>query len=413
MTKITTHTLECGAVLIAEVLPAARSAAVAWHVPCGITAEPADRLGLTGVVCEMLMRGAGDRDARAQADAFDAVGATRDIAAGLRGTQIASITTGDRLPDLLPLLAETVRRPRLNNETFVPSRELSLQALESLGDDPRERASIAARAAFFPEPYNRSSYGTREGLTAATADDAAALWAGRALPGSSIIAVAGAVDADAIRDRLDGLLEGWAGSAERIEPAGGVRAAAGHIEDDSSQVQIIALRDAPTELDQQAAVREKIAASVLSGGMSGRLFTEVREKRGLCYAVAAAYRGDDLFGRLSAYVGTTPERAQESLDVLLAELDRIRTPAGAVTADEIDRAIIGLKSSVVFHGESTQARAASLVSDVIKLGRARTLDEISAAYDAVSLDDLNSYLVGSAAGAQTIQTLGPTALATP
>ncbi|MEL6797289.1 MAG: insulinase family protein, partial [Planctomycetota bacterium] len=152
---------------------------------------------------------------------------------------------------------------------------------------------------------------------------------------------------------------------------------------------------------------------VLSGGMSGRLFTEVREKRGLCYAVSAGYRGDDRFGAFSAYVGTTPERAQESLDVLTAELRRIRTPEGAVTADEFERARTGMRANIVFHGESTAARASALVADYQKLGRARTLDEMTAAIDAVTLDSLNEHLAETPLGGATLQTLGPKELTPP
>src|ERR1043165_6716293 len=120
--------------------------------------------------------------------------------------------------------------------------------------------------------------------------------------------------------------------------------------------------------------------------MSGRLFTEVREKRGLCYSVSASYRGDRDYGVVMGYVGTTPERAQESLNVLFAELERIQTPAGKVEKDEFDRAKIGMKSRLVFSGESTGARAGALAGDWHRLGRARTLEEMAAEIDKVTLE---------------------------
>ncbi|MEM1071915.1 MAG: pitrilysin family protein [Planctomycetota bacterium] len=408
MNAITSHTLGCGARLLVEPMAGVRSASVCCLVPVGLISEPAERLGATGVLAEMLMRGAGDQDARAQADAFDAAGANRHIDAGGRGVMLRITTLGDRLDEALTLLAETLLRPRLTADTFEPARLLATQALASLADDPRERAVIAARSRHFPVPFNRSSYGTAEGLASLAVEDIAALWSSRALPVGTIIGVAGAVDPERVREALDRGLDGWAGEAAAIAPAGAASHGVGHTPDDSNQVQIVVIDDAPPERDEDAAMVEKLAASVLSGGMSGRLFTEVREKRGLCYAVSAGYRGDDRFGVISSYVGTTSERAQEALDVLLAELDRIRTGEGAVTEDEFARAVVGMKSNVVFHGESAGARAGALVGDQLKLGRARTLEEITQAIDAVTLGGLNSALAGSGGRARTVQTLGPT-----
>jgi predicted Zn-dependent peptidase len=147
--------------------------------------------------------------------------------------------------------------------------------------------------------------------------------------------------------------------------------------------------------------------------MSGRLFSEVREKRGLCYSVSAGYRPDRDYGVVTAYVGTTPERAQESLDVLIAELHRISTPEGRVTEEEFKRAKVGMKSGLVFSGESTGSRAVSLAADQRKLGRPRSLDELAQQVDAVTLDQLNAYLARRAIGAATIQTLGPRDLKSP
>ena len=113
---------------------------------------------------------------------------------------------------------------------------------------------------------------------------------------------------------------------------------------------------------------------------------------------------------MTAYVGTTPERAQESLDVLFAELERIQSPAGKVEKDEFDRARIGMKSRLVFSGESTAARAGALAGDWHRLGRARSLDEMAAQIDAVTLDQVNDYLSKRSMGRMTVQTLGPAEL---
>ncbi len=186
-----------------------------------------------------------------------------------------------------------------------------------------------------------------------------------------------------------------------------------HIEDDSNQVQIILLAEAPSERDERKALLTKVAVNVLSGGMSGRLFTQVREERGLCYAVSAGYRGDDRFGVMSAYVGTTPERAQESLDVLTDELIKITTPEGRITEAEFHRAKIGMKSNVVFHAESSAGRASGLSGDYRRLGRARPLDEILRNLESVTLEEVNAHLAAFRLEGVTLQTLGPRELTPP
>ncbi len=412
MTAIVQRTLDCGMRLLVEPLSGVRSVGLSWLLPAGYGAEPADRLGLSAMWSELVMRGAGGRTSREQADAVDRLGVGRSADVGPYHLRVGASLVGDKLHDALPLLVDMVRRPLMSPESIEQTRDLALQAVESLKDNPRDRASLNARARHFPAPLNRASIGTREGITAVTRDDLMDRWAERARPGGSILAIAGAVDPDAAARRLNELLKGWTGSAP--DPRPGTEAPRGyaHEIDETNQVQIILLHDAPPE-PEPASLLERVVASILSGGMAGRLFTEVREKRGLCYAVGASYTSSREYGAVSAYVGTTPERAQESLDVLWAELDRINKPEGAVRQDEFDRAVVGMKSRLVFSGESTSARSAALAHDEHRIGRPRTLDELAADIDRVTLDSVNSYLASRTMGLVTIQTLGPAPLRPP
>jgi len=410
MTRIQSVTLDCGMPLITEVIPGVRSAALTWLVPGGSAGDPDDRQGLAPLWAELLLRGAGDRDSRRQADDFDRLGAARSADVGTRFLRVHATLLGDRLPGVLPLVADMIRRPRFDPESVESARDLALQAIESLKDDPQERAAIAARARHLPPPLNRSGLGEPDALRRITRDDLLHGWAQRARPVGSILAVAGALDTADTARRLDDLLAGWSGQAPAISPRDAAPRGYAHEPDASNQVQILVLHDAPPEPHPDA-VLEKLVVSVLAGGMSGRLFTEVREKRGLCYAVSASYASDRDHGWVSAYVGTTPERAQQSLDVILGELIRIN--AAGITAEEFGRAVVGMKSRLVFSGESTAARAGALAADQHKIGRPRSLDEIAAAVDAVSLDALNAYAARRRLGTPTIQTLGPAPLAPP
>jgi len=412
MNRITVRTLDCGMPLVVEEMAGVRSAALSWLVPAGVATEPEARLGLCPMWAELVMRGAGGLSSREHADALDRLGVGRSAEPGMQHLRIAATMLGTRVLEALPLIVDMVRRPRMDEESIGPVRDLALQAIESLKDDPHARAGLAARSRHFPGPFNRSTLGTVQGLNAITRADLVEGWEARARPGGSILGLAGAVDPEAAARALNGLLKGWSGSWPEAAPRGTPVRGYAHEPDESNQVQIVALMDGPRE-PEETSILEKVVVSVLSGGMSGRLFSEVREKRGLCYSVSAGYSGGKQFGAVEGYVGTTPERAQQSLDVLMAELARINSPAGRVDQSELSRALIGMKSRLVFSGESTSARAASLASDLHRLGRARSLDEMAAQVDSVTLERLNGYLAGRTLGRVTVQTLGPAALKMP
>ncbi|MEO1128722.1 MAG: pitrilysin family protein [Planctomycetota bacterium] len=403
MSTITTTTLECGMTLVVEPMNAVRSVGFHWLLPGGIARDPADRIGLSTLWEEMLLRGAGERDSRAIADAFDTLGISRATGTETFTSSVRATALGARLDDALPLLVDMVRAPAFND--LAASRDLCLQALDSLLDNPQERLFLSLRAAHAPTPINRATQGTREGIEAVTEEDLR-LWSSRAVPEGAILAVAGDVDPNHIADRLNTLLEGWTGTATDLSWNDDAPRGMHHEPDQTDQTHIAIAMDAPPETDETNAWLCRVATAVLSGGMSGRLFTEVREKRSLCYAVYATYGAEARYGRVVAYSGTTPDRAQETLDVLLSELQRIRTPEGRITPDEFRRAVVGLKSRLVFSGESSAARAAALAGDIRKLGRARSLDEMAERIDAVTLDDLNASLEGQGLGTITVATIG-------
>jgi predicted Zn-dependent peptidase len=419
MPAIRTITLACGMPLILEPMTGVRSVGLTWLIPAGSATEPEDRLGLSAMWSELLMRGAGELGSREQADAWDRIGASRSADASTMQLRIGCTTVGTRLHEALPLAADMVLRPRFDEASIDPSRDLALQAIESLKDDPQERAVIAAKELHAHPPMNRSGLGTVEGLEAISREDVAGGWAARARPVGAILSIAGDADVfggsggDAIARTMDALLAGWSGEAPAVRVGksttrGGYR----HFDDPSSQVQIVAMHEAPAEREPDSRL-ERVVSSVLSGGMSARLFTEVREKRALCYSVSQSYAADRDFGRVMAYVGTTPERSQESLDVLMAELARISTPAGAVTEQEFERALTGIRAGIVLSGESTGARAAALASDYYRLGRARSLEEIATQYASITLNEVNRYLERRTLGEVTIVTLGAKELVRP
>jgi predicted Zn-dependent peptidase len=412
MSEIVTTNLSCGMPLLTERISGVRSVGLCWLLPAGAAYDPSDRLGLAAIHREMLLRGAGDLDSRAHADAMDRVGAGRSTGVSTFHLSLTSSFVGSHTAEVLPLLADMVTRPRLEPEALAPAASLAVQEIESLADDPQRRAVLAARARHYPNAIGRSGLGTQRGIESITQTDVVEGWTQRARPHGSILTLAGDVDPAAVADQLENILGDWKGDAPRFDQGKPGARGYDHVNDDANQVQIILIHDAPPETDPNSTL-ERVIISVLSGGMASRLFTEVREKRGLCYTVSASYAAEETFGRVLAYVGTTPERAQESLDVLVTELQRIGTAEGAITQGEFDRALVGLKSSLVFSGESTGARATSLARDQFRLGRGRSLAELADELDRVTLDQVNDYARTREMGEVTIQTLGPSALTPP
>jgi predicted Zn-dependent peptidase len=379
-------------------------------VPGGVARDPGNRIGLSSVHAEMVMRGDHRLDSRAQADAFDTLGASRSTSVGTFGTTVGMTCLGARLGDVLPLVVDMVIRPRMGAGDLAAVKDLCVQGIESLADDPQERVSVNLRAAHAPSPINRSSLGTREGIDAIAAAELAPEWAKRAVPGGSILAIAGDVEHARIVEMVAKLTEGWTGSALPIAMGAPGPRGYHHEEDDTDQIHIAVAYDGPAETSADAWM-ERLATAVLSGGMSGRLFSEIREKRSLCYSVHAGYAGDTNFGRTVAYAGTTPERAQETLDLLLAELRRIRTAEGAVTEEELERARVGMVSRLVFAAESTGARASAMAGDIRKLGRARSMEDMVRHINAVTVEGLNAYLRRTSdLGRMTVATIGPAEL---
>ena len=404
------HTCTNGLVIVTEPMSGVESAALRWLVPAGAVFEDIHNLGCSSVCAEMLMRGAGQLDSKQQANAFDRVGALRDLSNSIRSINLSTSLIGNRLGDALGLITDIIRKPLLSGDSFPAARELALQGVASLADDPHQRTALAARKRHLPAPYNRDTLGTQQGIESLTHDGLVGWWNEHAKPTGSVISIAGNFDVQSTIEQIETLTADWSGRVDQPIDTDVPARGYAHIEDETNQVQIMVVHDGPSQIHPDTML-EKLAISVLSGGMSGRLFTEVREKRGLCYTVSAAYRADKDRGIITNYVGTTPERAQESLDVLMNEIHRIG--GGDVTQEELDRARTGLKSRLIFSGESTGARASAIAADMLNLGRARTLDEILGKVASVSLDELNAYLKRRELGKMTIQTLGPSALTPP
>ena len=403
------HTFPNGLTLLAERMPGMQSAAMTLLVPAGSATDPVDRSGAATVLSDLVLRGAGSRDSRQLTDYLDSLGLQRSSSVGVHHSRLSCAALAPRVMQGLEVYADIVRRPHMPESGFEAARDLALQALAGIDDEPRQKLMIKLREWHLPSPYGRSSMGQKDHLEKLTLDLCKADHARRYHAKDGILAAAGNIDFQQLHDEVERRFGDWNGQAdvpmEILPPPGNYH----HEEQQSEQTHIGLAWPSVTETDPDY-YTIRLAIEVLSGGMSGRLFTEVREKRGLCYSVWAGYSSLKGQGSILGYAGTSNERAQATLDTFIAELHRL---SDGVTPEELERAKTGLKASTIMQGESTSARAGAIAHDFFIRGRIRTLEEIKAAIDAVTVEKVNEYLKAHRPGPFTIVTVGPKELKLP
>ncbi len=403
------HTFANGLTLLAEKMPGMKSAAMTFLVAAGASTDPVDRCGSATVLSDLLLRGAGARDSRQLTDYLDSLGLQRSSSVGVHHMRFGSAAVASKVIESLPTYADIVRRPHLPQDGFDAARDLALQSLSGIDDEPRQKLMIKLREWYFPSPYGRNTMGRPEDLEKLTLELCKTDWQQRFHASDAILSVAGDVDFAQLREEIDRHFGSWngqaAGDVKVMPPPGQFH----HEHQKSEQTHIgIAYPSVPeTHHDYYTA---RLAVEILSGGMSGRLFTEVREKRGLCYSVWAGYSSLKGSGSIFGYAGTSNERAQATLDCFIGELHRLQS---GVSEAELQRAKIGLKTSTIMQGESTSARAGAIAHDYFMRGRIRTLEEIKDAIDGVTVDKIDAYLKAHEPGPFTIVTVGPKELKLP
>lgn len=396
-----------GLMVVAEHNPAVRSAAFQIIVPSGAITDPEEHQGAATVLEGLTYRGAGSRDARGLSDALDSLGVQRGGSAELEYTTFSAALLADDLHKALEIYGDIILRPHLPEDQLPAERALALQKLERLEDSPSDKLFVNLRKTYYPGSYGRTVLGNAAGLNSLTPDLMRAEHARRFRPDGAILAVAGRFNWSELNETIHRVFGEWQGAAPaqpKAEPAG--KAQYVHIPQETNQEQIGVIYPS-VPLGHPDFYTMRMGLRVLSGGMGARLFTEVREKRGLCYSVTAYPSIVKGSGAVVAYAGTTPERCQETLDVLLAEIKRLEE---GVTEEELARARTGVLSELVMQGETARGRALAIARDQYLLGEIRTPAQIRAGVEAVTTDGIREYLRRNPAGQFTIVTLGPTQL---
>ncbi len=392
-----------GMTLLGQKMDHVSSAAMTLAIPAGAAYDPPGSEGAAAVSAEWCFRGAGQRDSRQLHQALDALGCQRHQSTQSEHLVFSTAQLGRNLADVLTVYADILCRTRLDAETFEPCRGLTLQDLAALEDEPAKKCNMMLREKFYPAPLGRCVYGTADSLKSLSPQTVAEHLRDRLGPRGTILAIAGKIDWPEFCDIAEEHFGDWANNDMATLQTQVSKPSVTHLAKDSAQTHIaIAYRSATIASKHYYAAR--MAETILSGGMSSRLFTEVREKRGLVYHVSCRYHSVKDHAGMFAYAGTTPAKAQETFDVIVQELRRLTKD---IHLSEMDMARTQLKSSLIMHNESTESRSASLVSDWYHLRRLRSLSELSQAIDNVTIDDVLAYLREYPAGNFTVLVIGP------
>ena len=401
-----TCTLDNGLRVVVQPMAGMQSAALTLMIPAGSVYDLDGKSGTAAILAEMFTRGAGDLSARELSSAFDNIGLQRSVSGGVGYVTVSAATTADRIMGAVPLIAKMLLQPHLTEDTFVPSRELVDQALNALEDEPKQRLGHYLRRCSYPAPFSNPSEGTMADLEAITLNDIQQHYEKLIVPGEAVLGIAGNVDATEVQKALADAFAGWKAGVPPKLTTGDVAASPLHVEHDSAQTHIgIAWETVPYTHDRYFEAWATV--SLLSGGMSSRLFTEVREKRGLCYAISASINTQKDMARVFGYAGTTNERAQETLDVMVSEIRRIHE---GITDEELERCKARAKSTLIMQQESTMSRSASLARDTLFLGRVRELQEIRDMLDALTVDQVREFAIEFAPKSIALVTIGPEGL---
>lgn len=381
------HTLPNGLRIVAQPMGGVESLALGFCIAAGARDERLSEAGVAHFIDGLAYQGTARRDVRSLTEAFEDLGARHDAGAGLELFWYTAQALGRHLDTLTPLLAEVVREPRFDPQEAEKVRDRLLQELAQLEDEPMQKIFELLQGEFFHgHPYGHSILGTHETITTLTTDDLRAFWTRTHLPNNIIVAAAGKLDFDQLVRAVEAACGDWdRGPAPSLPAAPGYGARVLVLQRESSQEHIgMGVPGVPVGDPDYYAVA--LLGVILGGSMNSRLFSEVREKRGLAYGVGAYPSSLKDAGMIRIYAGTVPPKAHETVEVIINELRKLEDEG--VRDDELERAKTVLKARVIMGGERTSGRRGVIGASLWYEGKVRTLDETRALIEAVTVEQI-------------------------
>jgi len=413
--------LPSGVRILSEQVPGARSATIGFWVAVGSRDEHPDTYGSTHFLEHLLFKGTATRSALDIAVAFDAVGGEHNAMTSKEYTCYYAKVQDRDLPMAVEVLADMVTASVLDPAEFENERDVILEELAMADDDPSDVASERFFEAVLGEhPLGRPIGGNPDTIRSVTRDAVWRHYRENYRAQDLVITVGGAVDHDALVAGVVAALEGAGWNLGVGAPAVGRRDPELDVIERGSP--LVVVRRPIEQANIILGVAGMAAAdprrptmtvlnSILGGGMSSRLFQEIRERRGLAYSVysfAPSYSDAGLFG---LYAGCTPAKAPQVAELMLGEFARLG--AGGVTHEELERAVGQLSGSSALALEDSDTRMSRLGRSELVLGEFSDLDETLRRRAEVTTDDVRALAAELAArpiSIAAVGTLGDSAL---
>jgi len=383
-------TLPNGVVVLVAERPALPIVIVRVAVGAGAVLDPPDKTGLANLTALMLPRGTTSRTGPAIDRAIEFVGGSLTADGGRDAATLGVAVLARDLALGLDLLADVLRRPTFPADEFDRTREEVRASVRRSEEDPESVAGrVFRRLIFSGHPYGQPITGTEESLGRITREDVAGFYAAAYRPQRTIVAVVGDVTAAGVRGALEARLGGWAATPPGLEPPGpvtlGTPARTELVQRDLTQATVL-LGEATVTHPHPDYYALVVAAQILGGGSSSRLYARVREERGLAYSVYADYAPARLGAMILVGLQSETARVREALALTRAELVRLRSDR--VSDEELRRAKAYLVGSFPLRMD-TNAELATLLLGIEQFGLGLDYPtRFRRAIEAVTADDV-------------------------
>ena len=378
-------TLPSGLRVVTDASGELRTAALGVFVAAGSRNEGENEHGLSHLLEHMAFKGTGRRNARAIAETIENVGGDLNAETGVEQTAYLARVLGEDVDLALDVIADILTDSQFDPQELEREKNVILQEIGSVEDAPDDLVFDLFTAAAWPrQAIGRPILGTRESVGGFDRAAIAAYLRRHYRAGSAIVAAAGAVDHDRVVARAEALLAPLGAARPEAPSPAAYRGGETIVKKRLEQTHVVVGFDgrAIAAPDHDAA---HVFAAAAGGGMSSRLFQEVREKRGLAYSIYSFHWGFSDCGLFGFYAGSAPKDAGE---VMRAALDCLAEAAETLDQTEVERAKAQFKVSTLAALESPSARSHQLARQTFVYGAPLSLEAMLERIAAINLEDV-------------------------
>ncbi len=395
-----------GLTLVTEEMAEARSVSIGFWVGTGSRDESDGLAGASHFLEHLLFKGTDHRSASAIAEAVDEVGGDFNAFTTKEYTSFYIRLLAEHVELGLDILSDIMWRPALRAGDLDAERQVILDEILMHADEPADEAAEQSSAILFPDhPLGREVLGTEASVAAMTPEGIRAFFDTHYLPGNMVVAVAGDLDHDSVSSGLAERFGDAAGGATPDRTAPAPRVEALRVTRRPSEQAHVVVASRSVDRNHPSRYALAVLNHVLGGGLSSRLFQEIRERRGLAYSVWSERVAYHDAGFLSVGLGTAPEHIPEVLRIVTGELAALG--AEGVTERELTIAKGNLRAETLLACEDSGARMSRIGAGMLLHGDVLSVDEVLARVDALTREDVHVAAAELAAAPRTLSVVGP------